>query len=215
MATETYKKTGIPIDSDTFLKKRLSSLLSAALHLKAINDKIVTTGRNIIVAKEEDRLSDAGNEWICSIFTGDKLDTTYDVPCRIATDKDVKELGYLNSKRTQEFDFSYLELNNNKDTYKEIILNLFRLLQYNVFELEVTGKGNNQRLTTATKGIQIDKIKNNRDSVGNEKIEKVSVATKDTVYIDNIYIQSLLKDDIINNIYTAPIVCSYIKEKDL
>lgn len=216
MSTNTYEKTGVDIDEDLFVKKRLNSLLAAALSSTMINNNKTLIDKNLIVIKQNgDRVSDAGAEWICSVLSQDTINTTRDIKCYIITDKNKQYLGTLNSERKKETDTSYINLKTDAKTYSDILLRLFRILQYNVFNLTVEGKGDNQRLTSSTKGIQIDKLINDRESVGNETIEKVSYVTKELVNIDNIYIQSLLKDDIIKNIYTAPIVCSYIKEKDL
>ena len=166
-----------PINSDIYIfQARLSNLVSMLFtktYLQYNDDDSVLVGGNktlIKSSKNGDRISDAGDN-IGAFIVDDNIKTSQQINTSIVGQDDITEFGTLKTKRTKnKLDLSQL-INNESAT--KIITRLFRLLRFNLLNLDVT---ENQDVVVSFSNQKIDTF-NRKDGLDNKHL-KVSYVGK-------------------------------------
>ena len=182
-----------PINSDIYIfQARLSNLVSMLFtktYLQYNDDDSVLVGGNktlIKSSKNGDRVSDAGDN-IGAFIVDDNIKTSQQINTSIVGQDDITEFGTLKTKRTKnKLDLSQL-INNESAT--KIITRLFRLLRFNLLNLDVT---ENQDVVVSFNNQKIDTF-NRKEGLDNKYLKASSALHKHYYLLNKIPMKDISK----------------------
>ena len=164
-----------PINSDIYIfQARLSNLVSMLFtktYLQYNDDDSVLVGGNktlIKSSKNGDRISDAGDN-IGAFVVNDNIKTQQQIKTSIVGQDNIAEFGILKTKRRKN-NINISNLINNENATK-IITRLFRLLRFNLLNLDVT---ENQDVVVSVDNQKIDTF-NRKDGLDKRYLKALSI----------------------------------------
>ena len=173
-----------PINSDIYIfQSRLSNLVSMLFTKTYLqyndNDSVLVGGNKTLIrsSKNGDRISDAGDN-IGAFVVNDNVETQQEIKTSIVSQNNIADFGILKTKRTKN-NLELLQLVNNESATK-IITRLFRLLRFNLLNLDVTEK---QEVIASSNNQKID-VFNRKDGLDKQYVEGLMNFYKDYCFLN-------------------------------